>query len=346
MDAQLLEEYVRSAFEDIQHLLDDPKINEIMLNPYDDRVGVFWIINTEGEHEFAKDLEGNPIFWNDIQTAQVIATLSGQNDKITHGQRPILECNIPIFNYRFTGTLRPAALGAHHFTIRKFLPQRLTFDDYKIAGLTDKHISILRLWIKHRFNIIICGEMMSGKSTLGNAILQEIQLYKPSERIIVLQDTPELSWAHGSNIVPIVTTNEVTMDNLVKLSLRYTGKRICVSEVRAAEAYSLYKAWQTGHRGGFTTMHAPDIPTAMDRFEKMCLEHPECAKVDRASLGNSINAVISIQAVEIQKIDEITGEKYWDIERRITQIAEVVKYDVQFDRWSYRPVLGDINDGR
>ncbi|MFN8771026.1 MAG: ATPase, T2SS/T4P/T4SS family [Neisseriaceae bacterium] len=342
MDARLQEQYIRTSFEDIQHLLDNPKINEIMLNPYNENKGVFWIINTEGEHEIAKGVDGNPIYWDDIKTAQVISTLSGQNHKLTHSQRPILECNIPVLNFRFTGTLRPCALGANHFTIRKFLPKRLTFDDYTNAGLTENIIKTLRLWIEHRFNVVICGEMMSGKTTFGNAWLQEIQLYKPNERIIILQDTPELSWTHGSNIAPMVTTNEITMDDLVKLSLRYTGKRICVSEVRAAEAYSLYKAWQTGHRGGFTTMHAPDIPTALDRFEKMCMEHYQCAKVDRSSLASAINAVVSIQSVEVPKIDPDTGERIWEIQRRVTQIAEVTGYDSEHARYTYHPILGAV----
>ena len=144
----------------------------------------------------------------------------------------------------------------------------------------------------------------------------------------------------------MLTTNEVSMDDLVKQSLRYTGKRICVSEIRAAEAYSLLKAWQTGHRGGFTTMHAASIPAALERFETMCLEHRECSKVDRSVIANVVNAVISIQAVEIPKIDDVTGERYWDVERRITQIAEVTKYDAHFNRYTFRPVLGDVNNGQ
>jgi type IV secretion system protein VirB11 len=45
-----------------------------------------------------------------------------------------------------------------------------------------------------------------------------------------------------------------------------------VGEVRGPEALTLLKAWNTGHPGGFASLHANDAPSALRRMELLVQE--------------------------------------------------------------------------
>ena len=340
--ADLNASYINATFSPVRHLLDDPTVSELLLNPYSLNVGQMWVIRTNGLHEKATGLDSNPIFWDNQKTSQLFQLLSGQNEKITHSKRPVLECNIPILNYRFTGVLQPAAKISHLFSIRKFTVRELKFDDYVTQGLlSSEHAEILRQWIKHNFNVLICGVMFSGKTTFENTYIAEILAQNPHERIICIEDTPELTYAKGSNIVPLICTNEVSTDDHIKTSMRLTGQRIIVGEVRDKAAYSLYKVWGTGHRGGITSMHAGSFAEGMSRLEKMCLEHHECDKIDREDLARVVDGVIVINVKRVKSVDA-DGNISFNLKREISQIVEVTGYDAKFDKYTFKPVLGDI----
>lgn len=50
--------------------------------------------------------------------------------------------------------------------------------------------------------------------------------------------------------------DEITMRDLLKVSLRMSPDRIVIGEVRDASALDVMKAWNTGHNGGICTVHA------------------------------------------------------------------------------------------
>jgi type IV secretion system protein VirB11 len=54
--------------------------------------------------------------------------------------------------------------------------------------------------------------------------------------------------------------------------LRMRPDRIIVGEARGAEALDLLKAWNTGHSGGFTTIHANSAAAALIRLESLIEE--------------------------------------------------------------------------
>jgi type IV secretion system protein TrbB len=340
--SELNKSYINATFSSIRHLLDDNSISEIMLNPYSLNMGQMWVVRTNGLHEKAKYPNGQEIFWDNIKTSQLFQLLSGQNEKITHSKRPTLECNIPIFNYRFTGVLQPASKISHLFCIRKFTVRELTFEDYVSQGLlSNDHATILRAWIKHNFNVLICGVMFSGKTTFENTYISEILAQNPNERIICIEDTPELTYKQGSNIAPLICSNEVGTDEHIKTSMRLTGQRIIVGEIRDKAAYSLYKVWGTGHRGGITSMHAGSFIEGMSRLEKMCLEHHECDKIDREDLARVIDGVIVINVKRTKKLN-LDGSLTFDLQREISQIVEVTGYDNDYQKYTFKPILGDI----
>ena len=150
-------------------------------------------------------------------------------------------------------------------TIRKFRRDPLTIIDL----INSKTISLDLagfLWLcidglgVKSANAIISGGTSSGKTTTLNALSAFIN---PNERIITIEDTLELQIPH-EHVIRMETRpanvegkGELTMNDLVKNSLRQRPDRIIVGEVRAGEAITLFTALNTGH-SGFGTLHSND----------------------------------------------------------------------------------------
>jgi type IV secretion system protein VirB11 len=109
--------------------------------------------------------------------------------------------------------------------------------------------------IAAKANILVVGGTGSGKTTFANALLQAIAEHHPAHRIVGIEDTPELQYP-VENFVSLRTSYNVDMPRLLRATMRLRPDRIVIGEVRGGEAFSLLKAWNSGHPGGFGTIHA------------------------------------------------------------------------------------------
>ena len=87
---------------------------------------------------------------------------------------------------------------------------------------------------------------MRGKTTFLNALSNYIQ---PWERVITIEDSAELQIKNIPNLVRMETkkanskdSNEITIRDLIKASLRMRPDRIIVGEVRGPEALDMLQA--------------------------------------------------------------------------------------------------------
>jgi len=207
----------------------------------------------------------------------VLASITG---KFIHNKSPYLECQIPKYGHRFTGVIPPASVFPA-FCIRKHSPKIFTLKDLVLQGVMEETSrETIISWIKRKFNILIAGGTGSGKTTLANAILFEIANLFPDTRVLIIEDVPELQFNTTRSIA--LTINEFfSMYNALRTTLRFKPERIVMGEVRGAEAYTLLKAWNTGHPGGIATIHANGVNEALYRFESCIRDHPN-TKVNRA----------------------------------------------------------------
>ncbi len=68
------------------------------------------------------------------------------------------------------------------------------------------------------------------------------------------------------------TTIAADLTFLTRTTMRARPDRIIIGEVRGGEALALLKAWNTGHPGGVTTVHANSAAAALTRLGSLVQE--------------------------------------------------------------------------
>ncbi|WP_333824600.1 P-type conjugative transfer ATPase TrbB [Pinisolibacter sp.] len=277
--------------------LEDPSVVEIMLNP-DGRIFVERL--GEGIREAGTMLAGTA----EIIIGSVAHALQSEADDT----RPIVSGELPIGGHRFEGLL-PPVVGAPTFTIRKRASQLIALDAYVASGvMSEGQADALRMAVTSRRNIVVSGGTGSGKTTLANAVIAEMVRVAPDHRLVILEDTAEIRCA-AENAVALHTSDTVDMARLLKSTMRLRPDRIIVGEVRDGAALTLLKAWNTGHPGGITTVHANTAASALRRLEQLTAEASR--QPMHEVIGEAVDLVVSIERTptgrRVREILEVEG---------------------------------------
>jgi P-type conjugative transfer ATPase TrbB len=250
-----------------------------------------------------------------IQSAQVeavIKTVAGFHGKEVNRFNPMIEGEFPLDNSRFAGQL-PPIVSSPTFAIRKKAIKIFTLEQYvETSVLSPRHSEAIQDAVHKHRNILVIGGTGSGKTTLINAIINEMVRSDPDERIFILEDTGEIQCA-ARNFVQYHTTLDVDMTQLLKTTLRMRPDRILVGEVRGAEALDLLDAWNTGHEGGAATLHANDALSGLTRLESLISRNPSAPKEIMPLIAEAVDMVVHITRTphgrQIQQIIEVQGFK-------------------------------------
>jgi P-type conjugative transfer ATPase TrbB len=286
---------------EILSALQDPETVEIMVNA-DGRI---W------QEKLGQKIQhiGN------IQAAQVeavIKTVAGFHGKEVNRFNPMIEGEFPLDNSRFAGQLPPLFHPPHLPSVKK--PSRFLrlSSMWKPACCRPDTSDVIKDAVRKHRNILVIGGTGSGKTTLINAIINEMVRSDPDERIFILEDTGEIQCA-ARNFVQYHTTLDVDMTQLLKTTLRMRPDRILVGEVRGAEALDLLDAWNTGHEGGAATLHANDALSGLTRLESLISRNPSAPKEIMPLIAEAVDMVVHITRTphgrQIQQIIEVQGFK-------------------------------------
>lgn len=183
-------------------------------------------------------------------------------------REPTLEGIIPQYNARITGVLEPWVCSPE-ITIRR-PPSRIhTLEDYlKEKRITHAYYKKLIDSIRNKENILIGGGTGAGKTTFVNACIDKMSELFPKDRILIIEDTPELQC--NSKYMTKLYIRKDQAVHAVAFALRWKPKRIIFGELRNGEvARELIEAWNTGHPGNLTTIHADSAQTMMNRLRGM-----------------------------------------------------------------------------
>ena len=168
-------------------------------------------------------------------------------------------------------TLPPAAPTAA-ITIRRFGGRQFTAEDLvELGSLPREVLDEAADCLRERRNILVAGGTGSGKTTMLQALAG---LIPADERLVVIEDTLELQ-LEAANCMRMEArglAGGVTIQDLVRHSLRNRPDRVILGEVRGGEARDLLQALNTGHGGSMSTIHANDAEGALVRLASCALE--------------------------------------------------------------------------
>ncbi|MGV6875383.1 P-type conjugative transfer ATPase TrbB [Pseudochelatococcus sp. B33] len=244
----------------IVRFLDDPDVAEVMLNPD----GRLWIDRLSG----GMSDTGERLSPSDGE--RIIRLVAHHVGAEVHSGAPGLSAELPETGERFEGLL-PPVVTAPAFAIRKPAVAVFSLDDYVAAGIMSAdQAETLRGAIVGHANILVAGGTSTGKTTLVNALLDEVA--KSPDRLLIVEDMRELQ-SRSENKVPMRTKDFIAdLLYLSRRSMRLRPDRIIVGEVRGSEALQLLKLWGTGHPGGIGTIHASTAIGALRRLEQLVQE--------------------------------------------------------------------------
>jgi pilus assembly protein CpaF len=164
-------------------------------------------------------------------------------------------------------------------------------------------------------SILISGATGSGKTTLATDLLSQVPRH---ERILALEDTPELSPSHPHFVSLICRPpnadgfGEITLRTLLRQALRMRPDRIILGECRGPEVLDLLQSLNTGHRGSLATLHANSPRDALRRVELLCL----------LAAGGAV-PLLAIRELLSAGVQWITQVKRVGTRRRITELWRV-----------------------
>ena len=239
----------------LQEHLDNPEVNEIMVV----EGGHLWLEDAHGLHP-AGQLSPEQI----SQSIEHICRASGRRVDLLS---PILDARLHDGS-RACVVLPPISLGGSTINIRKFSKRILPLAAFGPPVCTE----ILKSMIHDRMNVVVSGATSSGKTSLLSAAASH---FHSSERLVVVEDTAELRF-NNSHVVRLQTRpansenlGELSLQQLVRTSLRLRPDRLIVGEVRGAEAIDMLMALTTGHRGSWATVHATSARDTLSRLAAM-----------------------------------------------------------------------------
>ncbi len=226
-----------------------------------------------------------------MRLARQIAARSSQGISREH---PLLAASLP-GGARVQVAAPPATRAGLVMAIRKHVSAGLALGDYFDAGAfdelrggtaalqdrfefrsvdaTDARL-VLEDAVSNRRNILISGGTSTGKTTFLNALLRQIPA---EERLILIEDTPELELAHENAVGLLAARSELSetalsAEDLLIAALRMRPDRIILGELRGKEAYTFLRTVNTGHPGSMTTIHADSPMRAIEQLALLVLQ--------------------------------------------------------------------------
>jgi type IV secretion system protein VirB11 len=277
--------FLSSFIAPLRQWLDRADVSDILVN----QPGEVWVETLGGAMERLAAPE-----LTDQTLARLARQIAGASHQGVSREHPLLTAALADGS-RVQIITPPATRGGVAMAVRKHAQSGLSLSDLArggafssvgMGGLRDdlrrslqalidagEVEAALRAAVVGKMTMVISGGTASGKTTLMNALMQEIG---PGDRLITIEDAPELRISHA-NCVSLIAVRgvmgetRVSEEDLLQAALRLRPDRILLGELRGPEAFTFLRAVNTGHPGSITTIHADSPDGAIDQIVMMAL---------------------------------------------------------------------------
>lgn len=302
---QLLDEVF--GFGPLGPLLRDPTVGDIFVNKYND-------IYVERLGALEKS---DATFDNDghlrVTIDKIILPLGQHLDKSS----PVVHSRLPNGS-RVTATIPPISIDGPTLTIRVFSFAYFTLEQMAENGSLSKPMAeFLTACVKGSINMIVCGPVSSGKSSMLSVLSAHIN---PRERLITIENAPELRpfqehWVRLETRPPDAEgKGQITARSLISTSLGMRANRIVLGDCEGDEVFDLLHAMSTSVPGSMAAMIAKSPSDCVDCLERMVLmsrEHISTSSARRL-IADSVQVIVQLVRLpdgsrRVSEIAEITG---------------------------------------
>jgi type IV secretion system protein VirB11 len=305
--------YLKRYLAPLDPWLGRPDVTDILVN----RPGEVWTETIDGvvsRHDAPQLTE--------VDLTRLARQVAASASQGVNREQPLLSASLPD-GARVQIIGPPATRAGLVLAIRKHAISDLSMDQLGRSGLFDPggeagaaaradqalearlatgdRLGFLTAAVKGRKTIVLSGGTSSGKTTLLNALVKEIDL---GERLVVIEDAPEIRLDHPNAIGLIAVRGEagearVGAEDLLRASLRMRPDRILLGELRGAEAFAFLRAVNTGHPGSITTVHADSADGAFDQITMLALLSG--VEMDWAAIQSYARRVIDV-VVQLRRV--------------------------------------------
>ncbi|WP_454850929.1 TadA family conjugal transfer-associated ATPase [Promicromonospora soli] len=246
----------------LQALLEAPDVTDVLVNGPDD----VWVDRGAGLERAAVSLGSAA----GVRTLAVrLAALGGQR---LDDACPTVDARLPD-GTRLHAVLEPLAESGAVISLRVLRTRAFTVDELVAGGaLPGPWAGLLRSLVLRRANLLVSGGTGTGKTTLLAALLS---LVPDTERVVTVEEARELRPTHphvvhlAARRANVEGAGAVDLADLVRNALRMRPDRIVLGECRGAEVREVLMAMNTGHDGGFATLHANAVAVVPARLEAL-----------------------------------------------------------------------------
>ncbi len=308
----------------LQTIMDDPNIEDISCNGIDMPLYIW--------HRTHESIPSNITFKSNQVLNDFLVKMAHKSGKHISSAQPVLDAMLPE-KHRLAATfMKEVSMKGSTFCIRKFREEPFSIVDLINVGTISSRIAAyFWLILEYKKSFMIVGGTGAGKTSMLNALLG---LMNQNDKIVTVEEVPELNppatnWTQLNSRESFNfgdgPSGNISLFDLIKVSLRYRPDYVIVGEVRGEEAYVLFQALATGH-GGLCTMHADSI----DRVVKRLTSPPMNVSEVYIPL---MNVALYIQRVELP--DNKDGKSFGRRIRSVSEIADFEDYH-EVSRWDPR----------
>jgi pilus assembly protein CpaF len=231
---------------------------------------------------------------------RIAARLASRAGRRLDEAAPFVDARLPN-GIRLHCVIEPIATDGACLSLRIPKAGGFSLEALEEAGtLDDASARLVRELIDSRRSFLITGSTGSGKTTVLSALLGAVPA---DERIVIVEDTAELQPDHPhvvrmqSRPANVEGAGLVTLQDLVRQSLRMRPDRIVVGEVRGVEVVDLLTALNTGHQGGSGTVHANSPADVTKRIEALGLMAGVPRDAMHALMAAAVDAVVHVERI-------------------------------------------------